>query len=49
MLVDEIPHIGEVESVMTVGMVKGRGKGRDESGRDTAQILRKGTVFLGFR
>ena len=26
---------------MTVGMVKGRGSGRDWSGRDTAQILRK--------
>ena len=43
MLLDQIPHIGGVESFMTVGMVKGRGKGRDQSGRDTAQILRKDT------
>ena len=34
-LLDQIPHVGEVESFMTVGMVSGRGSGRDQSGLDT--------------
>jgi hypothetical protein len=35
-----------VESFITVGMVSGRGNGRDQSGRDTAQILRNSTKGL---
>jgi hypothetical protein len=31
-LLDQIPHVGEVESFMMVGIVKGRGKRRDQFG-----------------
>jgi hypothetical protein len=45
-LVDQSRTSASVESFMTVGMVSGRGNGRDQSGWGTAKVLRDTRVPL---